>query len=824
MKIGVKITLLVAIAIVGIAIISIMATRGINGLNQMFTDMGNIPVKNYALANDMQNCIDIMSNLSAILCFDQADVDAKVRKCGQAHDEMWKKLDTLKSNAKSPAMIQKVRETEEIMSTLTANRQKFLDAFISGDMELVQEIRKGVYQKDLDRVTDQINKFAEYALGQVYDFAFVESYQQRDATVKVLTICILGVVVLLIIIAFMIITGITKPLRQVVEAANQVAKGNLNVDLTTNSKDETGMVIHSLEAMVGEIKGLIKETNALSSSAIAGRLEIRADASKYDGAYRELIAGINNTLDAVIGPLNITAEYVDRISKGDLPPKITDNYNGDFNEIKNNLNGCIDEISALVMELNKSITEASNGNLQYRADTTKFFGDYRRIMAGVNSLVDTFVVPIEDVSKYLQSVASGDANVQKITKDYKGDFNTIKVAVNTLDGILDIIFEGLEKVAKEAKKGNLDIKTDCSKVQGAWAIIMDSLNEITAAANAIITDAGDTLRIMSTGDLTPRITKNYPGKFGEMKDNINHLGDSLTDLISQLTEAIHTTAAASSEISATADTLAAASHKQSSQTDEVATAMEEMSRTVTDNAQSASRTAEVAKQSGQVANEGGKVVRQTVDKMREISTVVKTSADNIVKLGESSKKIGEIISVIDDIADQTNLLSLNAAIEAARAGEQGRGFAVVADSVGKLAISTASATKEIADMIKGIQHDTEAAVRAMEKGTTEVQSGIELADNAGNSIQNILSGIDELLNMVNQIAAASEEQSTTSEEISKNVSSISKVTAESARNIEDVASTANELAKMTDTLTSLVSQFKIDNSYNKTGNSRYLHT
>jgi methyl-accepting chemotaxis protein len=208
--------------------------------------------------------------------------------------------------------------------------------------------------------------------------------------------------------------------------------------------------------------------------------------------------------------------------------------------------------------------------------------------------------------------------------------------------------------------------------------------------------------------------------------------------------------------------------------------------------------------------------------MRVISEVVKTSADNISKLGDSSKKIGEIMSVIDDIADQTNLLSLNAAIEAARAGEQGRGFAIVADSVGKLAISTASATKEVADMIQGIQIDTETAVKAMEKGTTEVQSGIKLADNAGNSIQGILTGINELLDMINKIAIESEEQSATSEQISKNVSTISEVIASSARNVEDVAITANNLAKMTETLSSLVSQFKVedDNFYKE--NNKYL--
>jgi methyl-accepting chemotaxis protein len=340
--------------------------------------------------------------------------------------------------------------------------------------------------------------------------------------------------------------------------------------------------------------------------------------------------------------------------------------------------------------------------------------------------------------------------------------------------------------------------------------MLNGVNDVVAEADKIITDAGNVLSIMSTGDLTPRITNSYKGDFDKMKNNINHLGDSLTNLILQLQESIHTTAAATAEISSTADTLAAATHEQSSQTDDLATAMEEMSRTVTDNAHSAAVTLDVARESGAKANDGGKIVEQTIHKMHEIAAVVESSASNIAKLGESSKKIGEIISVIDDIADQTNLLSLNAAIEAARAGEQGRGFAVVADSVGKLAISTASATKEIADMIKGIQADTDTAVRAMEKGTAEVKLGIELADRAGTSLEEILAGTNELLTRINQIAAASDEQSTTSEEISKNITSISKVSLNSARNVEDVASTTNELAKMTDTLTTLVAQFKIN--------------
>ena len=407
--------------------------------------------------------------------------------------------------------------------------------------------------------------------------------------------------------------------------------------------------------------------------------------------------------------------------------------------------------------------------------------------------------------------------------EYK-HFKEIALNLEQVHNSIEHIVTDVAKLAESLKAGSVGFRVDSTKHKGNFKLIIDGMNN---GLNGLLTpfqEVADVLEEMASGNLTVKVEGDYQNDMNNLKDDVNHLGASLTDLVSQLQEAIHTTASAASQISATAETLATATQKQSSQANEVANAMENMTRTVSGNANSAMKTADVAKQSGEVANSGGKVVEQTVTKMREISEVVRSSAENIAKLGESSKKIGEIISVIDDIADQTNLLSLNAAIEAARAGEQGRGFAVVADSVGKLAIRTASATKEIADMIKGIQMDTESAVRAMEKGTLEVNSGIELADNAGNSIQSILTGITDLLNMINHIASASEEQSTTSEQISKNVSAISKVIAESAKNVEDVASTANELAKMTDVLTSLVSQFKVNvlNSSNSNSHSNTL--
>jgi methyl-accepting chemotaxis protein len=195
--------------------------------------------------------------------------------------------------------------------------------------------------------------------------------------------------------------------------------------------------------------------------------------------------------------------------------------------------------------------------------------------------------------------------------------------------------------------------------------------------------------------------------------------------------------------------------------------------------------------------------------MKRIADVVNRSAETVKALGNSSNQIGEIIVVIDDIADQTNLLALNAAIEAARAGEQGRGFAVVADEVRKLAERTTKATKEISGMIKSIQADTAGAVSSMEEGTHEVDSGIKLADRAGASLREIVGMIQNLTDMVAQIASASEQQSSASEQISKNVDAISKVTGETASGTQQVARAAEDLNRLTENLQQLVSKFKL---------------
>jgi len=324
------------------------------------------------------------------------------------------------------------------------------------------------------------------------------------------------------------------------------------------------------------------------------------------------------------------------------------------------------------------------------------------------------------------------------------------------------------------------------------------LNRVSAAMDRV-----------ADGDLSTEIKIFAKDEIGDLGRAINRTLESMRSVVTSIRDTAAQVASASTQLYATSEQIATGAEEVAAQASTVATASEEMTSTSSEIAKNCLLAVESSKQAGDSAESGASVVQETVAEMGRIAERVKESAQTVESLGARSDQIGEIVGTIEDIADQTNLLALNAAIEAARAGEQGRGFAVVADEVRALAERTTKATKEIGAMIKAIQVETKSAVASMEEGVREVEKGTEDAAKSGQALQEILEQANSVTMQINQIATAAEEQTATTNEITSNIQQITEVVHETAKGSQESASAANQLARLAEELQEMVNRFRL---------------
>ncbi|MEQ1602676.1 MAG: methyl-accepting chemotaxis protein, partial [Methylophilaceae bacterium] len=531
----------------------------------------------------------------------------------------------------------------------------------------------------------------------------------------------------------------------------------------------------------------------------------RGDANQHQGDFRKVITGVNATLDAINGPFNMAAGYIERIAKGEIPPKITENYKGDYNAIKNNLNTCIDAVNNMVAETIHLEQATTEGQLAYRADTGKYQGDFRKVIGGINKVLDAVITPLNMAASYVDNFAKGTIP-NRITDSYNGDFNVIKDNLNACVGALNLLVSDANMLSNAALQNKLDTRADASKHLGDYRKIVEGVNgtlDTIVAKNAedaaakataaqVLSNAVEEVQHVvgaaQANDLTQRIS--LQGKSGEIAhlcEGVNALIDNLTEVIAQVKEAGETINTAAGEISSGNNDLSSRTEQQASSLEETASSMEQLASTVKQNAENAKQANQLAAAASGVAVKGGEVVGQVVSTMSAIN--------------QSARKIEDIISVIDGIAFQTNILALNAAVEAARAGEQGRGFAVVAGEVRNLAQRSASAAKEIKELITD-------SVSKTTEGTQQVE-------NAGKTMAEIVSSVQRVTDIMGEISAASSEQSAGINQVNDAITSMDEVTQQNAALVEQAAAAAESLVEQATSLMDTVNVFKLNGHSNK---------
>jgi methyl-accepting chemotaxis protein len=554
--------------------------------------------------------------------------------------------------------------------------------------------------------------------------------------------------------------NVIKPLNVSAEYVDRISKGDIPPKITDTYNGDFNEIKNNLNVCIDALARVVADGVGLTQSMLEGKLAVRADAAKHQGDFKKLIEGFNLTLDNVIKPLNVSAEYVDRISKGDIPPKITDTYQGDFNEIKNNLNVCIDSITALVTETGLLIGASAEGKLATRADITKHQGDFRKILAGVNEMLDAILVPIGEGNRVLRLIRGGNLR-EKVEIACNGDHEKMKNAINGVHTWLT------DLVAYVTKLANGDLSATVEKASSD-----DQIHEWLMLLKNNISGLAEDVNVLAQAAVNGRLgaraeAARHRGEFRKIVEGFNRTLDTVVEPLKVAASQASALASSAEELTAVSSQMASNAEETATQANVVSAASEQVSKNVSVVATGSEQMQTSIREISKSANESAKVAKAAVG-------VAESTNNTIAKLGESSVEIGKVIKVITSIAQQTNLLALNATIEAARAGEAGKGFAVVANEVKELAKETAKATEEIGQKIDAIQSDTKGAVQA---------------------IAEISAIINQINDISNNIASAVEEQTVTTNEIGRNVGEAAKGTGEIAKNIGGVAVAAENTTR-----------------------------
>jgi methyl-accepting chemotaxis protein len=536
---------------------------------------------------------------------------------------------------------------------------------------------------------------------------------------------------------------------------------------------------------------------------VEGNLVDRGHPERVPGDYANVVRGVNSMMDALVAPIQVASSYVERIGRGEIPPRITENYKGDFNAIKDGLNGCIDALSGFIVEMNRMSEEHNKGDIDVSIPAEKFQGAYRAMAVGVNDMVAGHIAVKK---KSMACVAEfGKGNFDAPLERFAGKKAFINDTIEQVRTNLKSLIADTDGLIQAAVEGKLATRADATRHQGGFRRIVEGINNTLDAVIGPLNVSAHYVEMISKGEVPAQITDEYKGDFNAIKNNLNtligamdevthaaeeiaqgnltvtirersaqdKLMQALTSMVAGLTRTVSDIRTIAGEVASASQAISEASVQvsngasaQAASAEEASSSMEEMGSNIKQNADNAQQTDKIANKSAKDAQESGKSVVEAVAAMKEIASK---------------------ISIIEEIARQTNLLALNAAIEAARAGEHGKGFAVVAAEVRKLAERSQKAAGEINQL----------------SGTT-----VKVSEKAGEMLDKLVPDIQKTAELVQEITAASKEQDAGAEQINKALQQLEKVIQANASAAEEMASTTDELTSQSDQLVSALGFFR----------------
>jgi len=572
-----------------------------------------------------------------------------------------------------------------------------------------------------------------------------------------------------------------RPIAVTSEYVVRISRGDIPARITEVYEGDFNEIKDALNGCIDAVNLLVTDAGMLAKAGVEGRLATRADASRHQGDFRKVVQGVNDTLDAVVSPLRVVADYCERISHGDLPPRRTKKVHGDVVAMQVSLNRCVDAVTALVADTRQLAQAAKDGNLAFRADASKHEGAFRESVEEVNGAIDAIITPFRTLADYFERISHGELPPRR-EGSITGEYAAMRASVNRGLDTIGALVADTDLLAQAAVEGRLSARADVAKHQGAFRKIVEGVNKTLDAVMAPINEAAGVLQRLSERDLRARVTGQYQGDHAKIKESVNATGEALHDALAQVAQAVDQVSSASTQIAASSQAVASGASEQAASFQETTSSLASASGTTKQAADGLQQANQLAKAARTAAADGSAAVEQ----MQGAMSKIKASAEGT----------SQIIGDINDIAFQTNLLALNAAVEAARAGEAGRGFAVVAEEVRSLALRAKEAATKTEELIR--------------QSVKEAVQGEVTAKHVAGKLGEIANGVSKVSDLVADIASGAQAVSTGIDQVAKAVVEMDKVTQQNAASAEESSSAASELSGQSEELAAMVAGFQLN--------------